>query len=94
MTGKTGSYYELISDVTDKELQWVGKETEAEDIPTRALYTEAVRRVQVWTFRWMAESLPRTDPMRDMFDQLADGLAAVPDIDLWIGEPGASGGMA
>jgi hypothetical protein len=30
--------------------------------------------------------------MRVMFEQLAQGVRGVPEIDLWLGEPGASGG--
>lgn len=86
---RQGSYFDLISDVADRDMKDVGIAPNNADIQTRALHTEAVRRVQVWTFEWMAASLPPSDPMKDMFQQLADGLRSVPDLDLWTGRPGA-----
>lgn len=85
-----GSFFALISDVTDQEMQWVGA-NDNPDIPTRALHTEAVRRVQVWTLEWLAKSEAVAGPISEMFEELARGVRTVPDLDLWMGEPGASG---
>lgn len=83
-----GSYWELLNDVIDRELGWVGKE-DVRDTPDFAMYAENVRRVQVWTLEWLADSLKPDDPMADMFRQLADGVRHIPDYDLWSGRPGS-----
>lgn len=80
-----GSYHEMISDVTDKEMQWVGQDGD-QSIVNRALYTECVRRIQVWTLEWLADSLKTGDPMEDMFRQLAHGVNRVSQMDLYMGE--------
>ena len=87
---KTGSYFEMISDVARQEMEWVGVEP-YKNMPETFMHIEAVRRVQVWTLEWLAQSLKDGDPMREMFEQLADGVRHVPDMDLALGEPGASG---
>lgn len=85
------TFFDLISSVTEQELQWVGKKDAVENMPEYAMYVEAVRRIQAWTFRRMAATMPEGDPMHRMFIELAEGVERVPDIDLWIGESGASG---
>lgn len=82
------TFFDLIHDVATREMENVG--ADQNDYSGRALYIEATRRVQVWTFEHIAAQTE--DPiMRKMFEELALNVARVPDIDLWMGEPGASG---
>ena len=90
MSVKSDSAFGLITDVAEKEMKWVGVEPWA-DMPVTAQHVEAVRRIQAWTFRWMAE-VSAGAAMAQMFLELAERVDRVPDIDLWTGRPGTAGG--
>lgn len=85
------SFFDLIWSVATKEMEMVGQDPQGE-MREVAMYLEAVRRIQAWTFDQIAETHPPSDPMHTMFLELAKGVRDVPDIDLWMGESGASGG--
>lgn len=83
------SFFSLISDVADKEMQTVGQDTDR-SIPATAIYIESVKRIQIWTLELLA-AMSLDNVTNKMFEELAEGIEQVPDIDLWMGEPGASG---
>lgn len=83
------NYFALISEVAEKKMEISGQDKE--NMAARAVYINDVRQVQIWTLEWLAESLPQGHEFRDMFQQLADGVRMEPEMDLIMGEPGASG---
>lgn len=85
------TFLALIWEVASHEMRDVGQDPEGPTVET-AQFLESVRRIQGWTFDRLAATQPVGEPMRVMFEQLAQGVRGVPEIDLWLGEPGASGG--
>lgn len=80
------SYYDIISNVADKEMFQVGHDVDR-SIPNTAMYVECVRRIQIWTLEELENFADESDNpiMKKCFKELADGINGVPEIELWMG---------
>lgn len=84
------SFFSLIHNVAMSDMQDAG--VDKEDVEKRAEYLMRTRRTQIWTFEHIAGQA-QSKVMRDMFLELAQGVRDVPEMDLIMGEPGASGSV-
>lgn len=89
-TGET--FFDCIAEAAQQDMIRAGVEPWA-DMTETAEYVLRVQAIQANTFRWLADQCPADNPMRKLFNELAEGVQAVPPTDLIMGEPGASGGM-